>query len=460
MQPMLHAIRTHRFTVALVCSCILSAACGSRDPIDLVENSDTDLETNTIPVPVIPDDLSLPRVLDFTPFSSELDALDSPFYAKLSAATKDGGIVQLRTSLDRGDITSAELTLYYLSRIRAYNGRFKSVIELNPDALVDAARFDAMSESDQSKGRLHGIPILLKDNIAAASRMHNTAGSAALSEHVPSRDAFTVQLLRNEGAVILGKTNLSEWSNLISSTAPAGHSTLGGQVVNPFSARLDVSGSSSGSAVAATVQFAAATLGTETVGGIIAPAAANGVAGMRPTLGLVSNVLIIPVTSALDVAGPISRRVSDLAEMLTVLGIQDDNDPNSILASGSHSLDFTANLKSTSLNGLRIGMPQGITGGSHAAAITTYWAALDILRDNGAIIVPVPISGIGMAIVGNNQEALQTGSMRDDLANYFTKSKSKIHSLDEVIRFNEFDLARFAPHGQDLLIKARCRNES
>ena len=314
------------------------------------------------------------RSLDFAPFADALAELDAERLAELEAMAVDAGIVGLRARLATGETSARELVLLYLSRIRRFDDELGAVLELNPEALVEADRLDASRANGEGDGRLHGVPILVKGNVATGDELHTSAGALALADHVAPRDAFVVARLREAGALILGTTNLSEWAHYLSTDAPSGYSALGGQTVNPFGAKLAVLGSSTGSAVAAAARLAAGTLGTETTGSIVAPAAANGVAGMRPTLGLVSADLIVPITAELDGAGPIGRRVADLAELLTVMAVRDDADPNVALADGLHGTDFTDGLEGHALDGLTIGVPRaraarrGRSGGRRARA--------------------------------------------------------------------------------------------
>jgi amidase len=406
---------------------------------------------------------SPPVTLDFSPFKKALDTLDASRIAELDALTRDADIKTLRRCLEAGQLTAAELTLFYLSRIRQYDQFLRSIIEINPAALLEAAHCDAQGNRQQSAGKLFGIPILLKDNIAAGRQMHNTAGAAALRDHKPPRDAHLVNLLRAEGAVILGKTNLSEWAFFMSSSAPSGYSVLGGQVVNPYHRELEVAGSSSGSAVATAARLAAAAVGTETSGSIIAPAAFNGVAGMRPTRGLVSGDLIIPTTRALDCAGPIARHVSDLAELLNVMSTPDNNPIPFAQADGNKYLNYAARLNSQSLEGLRIGIVIVADSDPGDAATELLQAAITMAEASGATTIPVSIpdencqamAQTRIDLLTGNRQLLLAGSMAADVAAYLTKANAPIKSLADIITFNEADCGRYSPFGQDYLIQAQ-----
>ena len=380
----------------------------------------------------------LPRPLDFAPFVPALEALPAARLAELDALVSTADIPTLRARLAGGEVETRELVLAYLSRIRRFDGALAAVIELNPDALREAVRLDAQRAAGSGTGPLHGIPILLKDNIATGDRQRTTVGALALADHRAPRDAEVVARLREAGALILGKTNLSEWAYFMSSAAPSGFSALGGQTSNPHGADLAVLGSSTGSAVAAAARFAAATLGTETTGSIVAPAAANGVAGMRPTLGLVSGDLIAPITTALDSAGPIAPSVRDLAELLDVL-------------TGG---DFTSALGAGSLDGLRVGVPD-IASRVDGAAGAVLERVVRVLERAGASVVPVALPPDSVVTLVRGQVTLLAGGMRGDVDAWLADTAAPLASLADVVAFNALVPATRAPYGQDLLVRAR-----
>ena len=398
---------------------------------------------------------SLVRQLDFSPFDDALDALEPGRLATLERITLEADIAGLRRRLQDGEMTVRELALLYLSRIRRFDADLRSVIELDPDALAEADRLDERRTRGQEIGALHGIPILLKDNVATEGRLHNSAGAAALAEHVAPRDAFVAARLREAGALILGKTNMSEWAYFMSSEAPSGYSALGGQAVNPFGEELAVLGSSTGSAIAVAARFAAAAIGTETTGSIVAPAAANGVGGMRPTFGLVSGDLIIPISAALDGAGPLSRHVADLALLLNVIGTRDDADPNVAFAADVHGTDFTAELPTSTLSGLRVGVPTFALPERDTPEAAVLDRVVGVLEENGASVIPVTFPAANLQTLAAEQLDLLTAGMRDDVAAYLAAAEAPLDSLADVIAFNEADPERRAPFGQDLLIAAR-----
>ena len=255
-------------------------------------------------------------------------------------------IADLQERMQKGELDSRTLTQAYLDRIAAIDRagpQLNAVIEINPDALKEAALRDMERKTNAVRGPLHGIPILLKDNIGATP-MANSAGSLALKDFRPKTDAFLVRRLREAGAVILGKTNLSEWANFRSTNSTSGWSARGGQTRNPYALDRNPCGSSSGSAVAVSANLAAAAIGTETNGSILCPAAVNGLVGLKPTVGLVSREGIIPISYSQDSPGPMTRSVSDAALLLTVMAGRDSADPATHTSAWNSVLDYHANL--------------------------------------------------------------------------------------------------------------------
>ena len=268
------------------------------------------------------------------------------------------GIEGLQQRLNRKEISSKELVLMYLDRIAQFDQAgpmINSVLEVNPDALQIAAALDMERETTGSRGPLHGIPVLIKDNIDTGDKMHTSAGSLALAESYAKEDAFLVKKLREAGAIIIGKTNMTEWANFMAENMPSGYSSRGGQVLNPYGPDFIVGGSSSGSGAAVAANFAAAAVGTETSGSILSPASQNSLVGIKPTVGLISRRGIIPISHTQDTAGPMARTVRDAAILLNVIQGSDPKDP----ATGSNDLlevDFTDFLDKDGLKGIRIGI--------------------------------------------------------------------------------------------------------
>ena len=295
-------------------------------------------------------------------------------------------VLDLQAAMDARRLSSVQLTNFYLHRIRDIDPLLNSVIETNPHALRDAALSDVHRRRHGARSPLEGIPVLLKDNIDTADLMHTTAGSFALFGARPARDAFLVRKLRDAGAVILGKANLSEWANFRSLTSSSGWSARGGQVNNPYVLDRNPCGSSSGSAAAVAANLATVTIGTETNGSIVCPSGANSVVGFKPTLGLVSRSGIVPISAAQDTAGPITRNVTDTAAVLTVIQGVDPDDPATGDAAPFVDRDYLEALDPDALAGKRIGVwREPAADNPEVAAVLED--AVQVLRDRGAIVV-------------------------------------------------------------------------
>ena len=306
-------------------------------------------------------------------------------------------VLELQRAMDRRRVDSVALTAFYLDRIRILNPRLHAVIETNPDALKEARASDAHRRRDGGRGPLEGIPVLLKDNVDTADRMHTTAGSFALQHAKPARDAFLVGRLRAAGAVILGKANMSVWSGFRSMTsASSGWSPRGGQTNSPYVLDRNPCGSSSGSAVAAAASLASVTIGTDTHGSIDCPSGANGNVGIRPTLGLVSRAGIVPITTQQDTAGPITRNMTDAAAVLSVIQGVDPRDPATAAAAPYAHRDYLAALRKNALRGKRIGVWRG--GGKNPDADVVLASTITALKRLGATVVDnVELPGIDVA---------------------------------------------------------------
>ena len=354
------------------------------------------------------------------------------------------------TLIREGHLSAVELTQHYLDRIARLDPQIHAVLELNPDALTIARALDS---SPKPRGPLHGIPILIKDNIETADRMHTTAGSLALLDSQPRGDATLVTKLREAGAVILGKTNLSEWANLRSPHSTSGWSARGGLTCNPHAFDHNPSGSSSGSAAAVSADLCSAAIGTETDGSIVSPASACGIVGLKPTLGLVGGAGIIPITHWQDTAGPMSRSVRDCALLLNVIsnrivGLPLDADK----VAGVPQTDFTASLAKTDLHGLRLGFLRHLNGqNEQIQALTT--AALDVLRQLGAEIIEVELPHTRE--VSQARFRAMLGEYREDLNAYLASTTSEVRSIADLIAFNESHREQEMPHfGQEFLLMA------
>ncbi len=367
----------------------------------------------------------------------------------------EASIADLHDAMQRGEITSAELVDWYLDRMEQVDRagpELRSMLEINPDARRIAAALDREWRDSGPRGPLHGIPVVLKANIDTADQMYTSAGSLALAEHVPVEDAYIVKRLRNAGAVILGKANLSEWANMRSTRSSSGWSSVGGQTRNPYDTTRSPCGSSSGSGVAVAANLTVVAIGTETDGSIVCPSGINGIVGIKPTLGLVSRSGIIPIAHSQDTAGPMARSVRDAAILLTAItGI--DAEDEATAAAEIHQ-DYSANLTADGLSGKRIGVLRSYTGaGSHPGVESVYTAAIETLEMQGAIIVDnLEIGTDGMSAA---EYEVLLYEFKTDLAAYFADSGAPMGSLADVIAFNDANADAVMPHfGQDIFILA------
>ena len=309
---------------------------------------------------------------------------------------EEKSIMQLQEAMRSGAMTSRSMVEAYRARIAAMDKELHAVIELNPDALSIADAMDAERKSGKTRGPLHGIPILIKDNVGTADKMETTAGSLALVGARPPRDAFLVERLRASGAVILGKTNLSEWANFRSTHASSGWSGRGGQCRNPYALDRSPSGSSSGSAAAVASSFCAAAIGSETNGSIVSPSATCSLVGIKPTVGLVSRSVIIPISRTQDTAGPIARTVTDAAILLGAIVGADPHDKATMASGAKREASYATGLDANALLGMRIGVPREQYFGYSTSADSIAQHAIDLMREKGAVIVdPVPIEKMG-----------------------------------------------------------------
>jgi amidase len=299
-------------------------------------------------------------------------------------AVDEATVADLQAAMAAGELTSRALTEIYLARLDTIDPTLRSVLETNPDALEMASAMDAERRSGELRGSLHGIPVLVKDNIDTADRMKTTAGSFALGDARPARDAFLVGRLRDAGAVILGKANLSEWANFRSTRSSSGWSARGGQCRNPYAIDRSPCGSSSGSAVAVSANLCAVAIGTETDGSIVCPSSVNGIVGIKPTVGLVSRSGLIPVSHSQDTPGPMGRTLADAAALLSALAGPDDRDEAT--AEAHVESDYIAVLDPDGLRGARIGVARKLAGFNDRVD-RLFEDALAAIRDLGAEIV-------------------------------------------------------------------------
>ncbi len=364
-------------------------------------------------------------------------------------------IADLQRAMATHRLTSRQLVDRYLARIKALNGPVNSIRSLNPHARAEADRLDAERRAGHVRGPLHGIPVLLKDNIGT-TEMPTTAGSIALEGSVPYHDATLTTRLRAAGAIVLGKTNLSEFANWVAYGMPNGYSSLGGQVRNAYTFG-DPLGSSSGSGVAGSMAFAAGTFGSETSGSILAPSSVNGLVGVKPTRGLISRAGIIPLAEGFDTAGPMTRDVADAAALLTVVAGPDPKDPASATAPRK---DYTRAIAGArSLKGVRLGYSEDYANGLDSASQKLFRNALATLKRLGATLVETDdlenTKNAGVAELG-----LIPNDFKANLDHYLTTSiptpRSGVKSLVDIVLFNQQHTDK-VKYGQDLLIASAAQ---
>jgi amidase len=353
-----------------------------------------------------------------------------------------------------------DLAQLYLDRIAAYDKRgpgLNSIIELNPDALEIAQQLDDERAAGKERSLLHGMPVLLKDNIDTGDKMQTTAGSLALEGSSAPRDAFVVEKLRAAGALILGKTNLSEWANFRSTRSSSGWSARGGQCGNAYAFDRSPCGSSSGSAAAVSANFCAVAIGTETSGSIVCPSSVNGVVGIKPTVGLVSRAGIIPISHTQDTAGPIARTVRDAALVLGLITGVDPRDPATNASQGKSYDDYLQFLDQNGLQGARIGVERTFFG-QHPDVDAAMEAALSLMSSKGATIVDnanIP----DRTRAADLSTEIMLWEIKTDLAAYLaTRPDAKVKTLADVIAFNEENKAREMPFfGQERFLQAETK---
>lgn len=368
-------------------------------------------------------------------------------------------VAQLQDAMAAGRYTSRRLVELYIERIAAIDRSgptLRSVIELNPDALAIADSLDGERKSGRVRGALHGIPILIKDNVDTGDRMMTTAGSLALEGPPALHDAFIVGRLRAAGAVILGKTNLSEWANFRSTKSTSGWSGRGGQVSNPYALDRNPCGSSSGTGVAVAANLSTIGVGTETDGSIVCPSGANALVGIKPTIGLISRTGIVPISHTQDTAGPMARTVTDAALLLGVLAGVDAADGATAASRGKLSTDYTASLQADGLKGARIGIARKRYFGYSPATDALIETAIANMKAQGATIVD-PADIATAARLDDCEFQILLYEFKADLNKYLaTRGQSvPVHSLKELIAFNTRERERELPYfGQEILVMA------
>lgn len=367
-------------------------------------------------------------------------------------------IPQLQAKLRSGEYTARKLAEMYLARIEALDKMTRAVIELNPDALSIADKLDKELKRGKRRSALHGIPILIKDNIDTADKMLTTAGSLALVDAPkPKADAFIVQKLRKAGAVILGKTNLSEWANFRSTKSISGWSGRGLQTNNPYFLDQNPCGSSSGSGVAPSANLCAAAVGTETNGSIICPAVTNGVVGIKPTVGLISRSGIIPIAHTQDTAGPMARTVTDAAILLGAMIGRDKSDSITTDADNRRSKDYTDFLIADGLKGARLGLVMQFTTRPETKAY--FQPFIEAIRASGATLIDVTFEPDYTKIASDRLDVLLY-EFKADLNKYLAARGSKHKTLADLIKFNDDNKDKEMPlFAQEIFLQSQAKGE-
>ena len=372
---------------------------------------------------------------------------------------EEASIPELQAAMASGKVTSARLVQWYIRRISKTDRdgpRLNAIAEVNPDALQIARLLDQERKVKGARGPLHGIPVVLKDSIATTDAMETTAGSLALLGSRPRKEAFVAARLRQAGAVILGKANLSEWANFRSNSSTSGWSGRGGQVRNPYVLDRTPCGSSSGSAVSVAANLVSAAVGTETDGSILCPSSINGVVGIKTTLGLVSRAGVVPIAHSQDTVGPIARTVTDAAILLGAMVGVDADDASTSSSRGKFHRDYTKFLDPGGLKGARIGVPREVYFGYSARADEIADAAIKKMAKLGALIVDPANIPTAKEMGEGGEWTVLTHEFKADLNSYLKGlAKSRVRSLKDVIEFNNRHARKELKYfGQDILLKA------
>jgi amidase len=368
-------------------------------------------------------------------------------------------ISDMQSKMMSGDLTARKLVEMYWERVEAIDKsgpHINSVIELNPDAFEIADALDAERASGKKRGPLHGIPVLIKDNIDTHDKMQTTSGSLALEGNIARRDAFIVKQLRKAGAVILGKTNLSEWANFRDKKSTSGWSSRGGLTRNPYALDRTACGSSSGSGAAVAANLCAAAIGTETDGSIICPSQTNGIVGLKPTLGLLSRSGIIPIAHSQDTPGPMTRTVADAALMLGALAGFDERDPATRSSMKRGLKDYTPFLDLNGLNGARIGVARNLFG-SDERVKKIIESCLEVMKTLGAVLID-PANVPNHDKFAKSEVEVLLYEFKADLNKYLASlgPKVRVKTMEDVIRFNEENKERVMPYfGQGYMLAAQ-----
>ncbi len=366
-------------------------------------------------------------------------------------------IPQIQAAMESGELTAKQLVLMYYQRIAEHdkNGlTVNSVLELNPDALFIAEALDVERAAWGPRSPLHGIPVLLKDNINTGDKMHTSAGSLALADSYAGEDAFLAAKLSKAGAVIMGKANMTEFANFMTNGMPSGYSSRGGQVLNPYNISTPTGGSSAGSAVAVACNFCTVSVGTETSGSILNPSNLGGIVGLKPTVGLISRSGILPLSNSQDTAGPMARTVRDAVLLLNALAGEDKEDAATWTGAGKRHKDYTAFLNAEGLRGARIGIPRDYYFEELTdEQLAIFNSALDVMRELGAIIVDPADIKTAREI---KYSSVVLNEFKSSLGAYLAKlgPADKMRSLKDIIDFNHAHPVQTLRYGQSTLIDA------
>lgn len=390
------------------------------------------------------------------PTAADGAPVPAPDSFELNEATISG----LQEKMANGQHTARSLTELYLKRIDALDKagpKLNSVIEVNPDALTIADALDKERKAGNVRGPLHGIPVLIKDNIDTGDKQQTTAGSLALAGHKAAQDAFIVKKLRDAGAVLLGKTNLSEWANFRSTRSTSGWSSRGGQTKNPYILDRTPSGSSAGSGSAVSANLCAVAIGTETDGSIVSPSSCCGLVGVKPTVGLLSRTGIIPISATQDTAGPMARNVRDAAILLGALAGQDPADAVTKENTGKIQPDYTKFLDANGLKGKRIGIEkrhlEGVSG-----SIPLFKQAVELLKAQGATVVEVKVDEPCDAL-GEAEYDVLLYEFKDGVNKYLATANATVKTLADVIAFNTQNKPKAMPFFQQEILEASQKLE-
>lgn len=367
---------------------------------------------------------------------------------------EEATIADLLSAMSSGRATAVSITRGYLARIASLDKKINSIIEINPDAVAIATQLDRERRAGKLRGPLHGIPVVIKDNIDTADKMKTTAGSLALVDApVPKRDAFIVARLREAGAVILGKTNLSEWANFRDTASISGWSGRGGQTRNPYILDRNPCGSSSGTGAAISANLAAIGIGTETDGSIVCPSSICGIVGLKPTIGLVSRSGIIPIAISQDTAGPMTRTVTDAALMMNVIAAHDADDP-AMAGTKRERVDHTIFLKADGLKGARIGIARDYWG-KNPGVDSVLDQAIDLMRRSGAEMIDVRFPD--MEKFGDAEFLVLQYEFKEGLERYLRKRGARHTTFEQLIRFNQDNAAREMPYFKQTIFELTAK---